>query len=164
MLYIFSGLPGVGKSTIARMLTLKTKAFYLRIDSIEQSLKENGINQIDDKGYVIAYKIALDNLRLGLDVVADSVNPIKITRNAWHEVAKQANTSFCDIEVICSDSKVHKKRVETRQTDIVGLKLPNWNDVVNREYEDWGESKRVVLDTSENDVSKTFGILIERLL
>ena len=36
MLYIFSGLPGCGKSTVAKMLSEKLKAVYLRVDTIEQ--------------------------------------------------------------------------------------------------------------------------------
>jgi hypothetical protein len=29
----------------------------------------------------------------------------------------------------------HRRRVETRQTRIPGLRLPGWQDVVDREYE-----------------------------
>jgi predicted kinase len=32
------------------------------------------------EGYVVGYQMAPDNLRLGLDVVADSVNPLQVTR------------------------------------------------------------------------------------
>ena len=39
-LYIFSGLPGSGKSTLAINLSQYNKASYLRIDTIEQALKD----------------------------------------------------------------------------------------------------------------------------
>ncbi|GAA3900497.1 hypothetical protein GCM10022405_27350 [Gibbsiella dentisursi] len=38
MLLIFGGLPGTGKSTIARLLAAKLGAVWLRINSVEQSL------------------------------------------------------------------------------------------------------------------------------
>ncbi|GKV79057.1 hypothetical protein PEC106568_42300 [Pectobacterium carotovorum subsp. carotovorum] len=38
MLIILGGLPGTGKSTIARLLASRLNAVWLRIDSIEQSL------------------------------------------------------------------------------------------------------------------------------
>lgn len=38
MLLIFGGLPGTGKSTIARLLAARLGAVWLRIDSIEQAL------------------------------------------------------------------------------------------------------------------------------
>ena len=39
MLIIFSGLPGSGKSTIARALARRLRAVYLRIDTIEQAIR-----------------------------------------------------------------------------------------------------------------------------
>ena len=39
-LYIFSGLPGTGKSTLAKRVAQHFDALYLRIDTIEQALRE----------------------------------------------------------------------------------------------------------------------------
>ncbi|CAM3662087.1 hypothetical protein [Legionella longbeachae] len=38
---------------------------------------------IGPEGYLISYAIAKENLALGLTVIADSVNPIAITRQDW---------------------------------------------------------------------------------
>ena len=76
ILIIFSGLPGSGKSTVAAKLSSSLGANYLRIDTVEQALRDIcDISQIDGKGYMLAYRIAQENLRLGNIVVADSVNP-----------------------------------------------------------------------------------------
>ena len=40
ILYIFSGLPGTGKTTLSQKLCKKIDAFYLRIDTIEQTLRD----------------------------------------------------------------------------------------------------------------------------
>jgi AAA domain len=42
MLIVVSGLPGTGKTTIARKLANELAAVYLRIDSIEQSIRNAG--------------------------------------------------------------------------------------------------------------------------
>ncbi len=139
MLYIFAGLPGVGKSTLAKLLASELEAVYLRIDTIEQALVRDGLscNEIQGKGYSVAYEIAFDNLRLGRVVVADSVNPIQITRNAWRFVAKRAGVKLIEIEVICSDLAQHKSQVETRNSEFTGHILPTWQEVLDREYDPW---------------------------
>lgn len=147
MLYIFGGLPGTGKSALSRHLARVQKAVYLRIDTIEQSLRKAGSLVNGPEGYVVAYAIAADNLRLGFHVVADSVNPLRVTRAAWREVAARVGMPFVEIEVVCSNAAEHRSRVETRSTDIAGLRLPTWNEVMSREYEPWDE-ERLVIDTA----------------
>jgi len=39
-LFIFSGLPGTGKTTLSRQLAQHVGAAYLRIDTIEQALRD----------------------------------------------------------------------------------------------------------------------------
>src|SRR5262245_13694946 len=101
MLVIFAGLPGTGKSSIARELARQLDAVYLRIDSIEQAILSSpaGAGTLDDTGYRVANAVAEDNLRLGRIVIADSVNPIRISRDAWLEVARRANATPVEIEV-----------------------------------------------------------------
>lgn len=147
MLYIFGGLPGTGKSTVSAALARRRQAVYIRIDTIEQALRDAGLQQSGPHGYIVGYKVASENLRLGLDAVADSVNPIGVTREAWRNVAVGAGVPFVEIEVTCSDREEHRGRVESRRADVPGLRLPTWADVVGREYEAWN-SERIALDTA----------------
>lgn len=76
MLIAFGGLPDTGKTTVAQTLARKLAAVYLRIDTFEQAIKScsRGGTEIEAAGYVTAYAVASDNLRLGVTVIADSVN------------------------------------------------------------------------------------------
>ncbi len=154
MLIIFSGLPGTGKTAIARELAFQIGAVYLRIDSIEQAMRDSqGVNEIEDGGYRVAYAVAEDNLRLGRTVISDSVNPIQLSRDAWADVAKRAHVRGIEVEVICSDSQQHRERVEKRTSDISGLKLPTWEEVMSREYERW-EGEHIAIDTAWRSVAE----------
>jgi predicted kinase len=151
-LIVFAGLPGAGKTSIARELARRIGAVYVRIDSIEQALRDGGFGgSMDDAGYRAAYAIAADNLRLGHTVVADSVNPIQLTRDAWRDVGEGCGATVVEIEVVCSDSAEHRRRVESRAADIEGLTLPTWADVMARHYEPWNR-ERVVIDTAGRSV------------
>jgi predicted kinase len=153
MLIIFSGLPGTGKTTIARALAKTIGATHLRIDTIEQALRNGGMQVVADEGYRIAYALAEDNLRLGRTVIADSVNPLAITRDAWRAVATRAGTKSIDVEIICSNAAEHRRRIETRPPDIDGHKLPTWSDVTSREYHPW-DRNRLIVDTASETVEQ----------
>jgi predicted kinase len=146
-LYIFSGLPGSGKSTLSQLLARQLTAVYLRIDTIEQGLRELCSFDVQGEGYRLAYRIASDDLRLGLSVVADSCNPIELTRREWEQVARDAQADYINIEVICSDAREHRRRAEVRVAEVSGLKLPTWSEIENREYHGWTVD-RVIVDTA----------------
>lgn len=154
-LFIFSGLPGSGKTTLSQLLARHTNAIYLRIDTLKQGLRDLCNINVRGEGYRLAYRIASDNLKLGISVVADSCNPILSTRKEWQQVARQAEADSIDIEVICSDRSEHKKRVENRKSTIAGLILPSWKEVENREYHPWA-TQRVVIDTAHKNIHESF--------
>jgi predicted kinase len=114
-------------------------AMYVRVDSIGQAIRDSGTmaQPINEAGYRVAYAIAADNLRLGRTVISDSVNPIHLSRDAWISVANRARVRVAEVEIICSDPLQHRQRVETRPSDINGLRLPTWEEVIAREYEPW---------------------------
>ena len=167
MLIIFGGLPGVGKTAIAAGLARVIDALYLRIDSIEQAIRASGVvaRPMDDAGYRVAYAVAEDNLRLGKTVVADSVNPLNLTRDAWVSVASRVGVRAVEIEVKCSLVSEHRRRVQTRTTDIPGLKLPTWEGVLGREYQPW-DREHLVIDTAcrtaEQNVDAIRQLLLKR--
>ncbi len=160
LLIIFSGLPGSGKSTLSFKLAEHLSATYVRIDTIEQGLKDVcGITQIDGMGYRLSYWIAEENLRVGNIVLAESVNGWPITRNEWNDVAKKANAPFLNVEIICSDRVEHKRRVESRMATIPGHVLPTWEEVLDRDYKPWNDY-RIILDTSGKSVAESFQELL----
>lgn len=128
------------------MVARRLGAAYVRVDTIEQALRDLCSIDIQGEGYRLAYRVAADNLRLGVSVVADSCNPIELTRREWERTATDVGAQYVNIEIVCSDRQEHRTRVETRQSPVPGLTLPTWQDVITRAYDPWLEG-RIVLDT-----------------
>ena len=162
MLIVLSGLPGVGKTTIARELARSLDAVHLRIDSIEQALREAGV-VVEAEGYLVAHAVAADNLRVGRSVIADCVNPWPLTRDAWRAVGERCSVSVLEVEVVCSDQAEHRRRVESREADIAGHRLPTWQEVVDRDYRPW-DRRPLVIDTAHPSLrSASIGAILSAL-
>lgn len=148
---------------MARALAREISAVYIRVDSIEVALKNSSlqIHPAEDAGYLAAVAVTKDNLVHGLNVVADTVNPVELTRK-WAEAVRACNARLLNVEIVCSDRAEHKRRVEMRRSDIVGLDLPDWKRVQSRDYEDW-TGNRVALDTSKLSVNDCVKRIIEAL-
>lgn len=159
MLVVLGGLPGTGKSTLASALGERLGAMHIRIDTIEQAMRDAGQTIAGPEGYLVARDVARENLRLGVAVIVDAVNPVAYTRELWQEVAAATGARLVEIELVCGDSAEHRRRVESRTVDIDGFRLPTWQDVLDRGYEPWRTAE--VVDTAGTSVEEVEEALAE---
>lgn len=150
VLTVVGGLPATGKSTIAAIVAEQTSTPYLRVDRIEQAIVDWSPleHPVGPVGYAVAHAVAREQLQLGQDVIVECVNPGALTRDAWTATAAAAGAGLVDVEITCPDLTEHRRRVESRPTDVHGLTKPDWEAVVTREYEPWSRPHLTIDSTT----------------
>jgi predicted kinase len=137
LLIVVGGLPAAGKTTVATEPACRTGFAHLRVDTIEQAIVRTTplTHPVGPVGYVVARDVAGDLLRTGVGVIAECVNPLAITRDAWRDTGLVHGARVPEAEIVCSDPVEHRRRAETRDTGIPGHVPPTWQQIVDREYE-----------------------------
>lgn len=165
LLIVVSGLPGSGKSTLAESLAKKLSIPVFSVDPIESSVIKSGISQSFETGlaaYIVAEKLADEQLKLGISVIIDAVSPVEEARNMWRKLSEKHNAKLVIIECVVNE-KIHKDRIKSRVRTMHGIPEVTWEDVEKRkkEYLPWDE-ERLIIDTSNDTQSSLLEAIILR--
>lgn len=164
-LVCLSGLPGTGKSTIARHLAARVGALWLRVDAVEQAMRDSHmtvVGDLADGGYAALQAVAAAALEQGFDVVADCVNPLAETRVGWQAVSARTGARHLDVALTCADRGKHRARVEGRAPEVPGLVLPDWAAVMARDWSPF-DGADLHIDTGAVALEEAVARIAERM-
>lgn len=164
-LLVLSGLPGTGKTTVAREVCRRTGAVHLRVDAIETAILRSGVDP-GAAGYVVAHEVARGNLALGTSVVVDAVCAVAEARQGWATTAREAGADLVQVGTALADAAEHRRRVERRTADLAGHAVPGWQEVVDRPWDAWDDERdgpRTLVDATvtEDAVRRVLALLAE---
>jgi predicted kinase len=140
----------------------------LSVDPIESAMLSAGIDSNQPTGlaaYLVAEAIADAALANGQSIIVDAVNAVNPAREQWVALSKKYREPLRFIEVICSDSQLHRQRLENRNRGLPNFPEPTWLAVEQSlaDYAPWsGDSAsfpRITLDTVEST-----GSIVEKAL
>lgn len=126
VLLVVCGLPGVGKSTVARVWAQETGAAHIRVDSIEQALVASRAAESPDavgvSGYAVAHAVAADQLAAGNSVVIDAVDPTAASRRGWADLAARFGSRLVRVVLQCP---APERRRRLAQREVAGTAVPS---------------------------------------
>lgn len=166
-LIVLSGLPGVGKTSVASSVARLTGAVHLSIDAIEESILGCGLSagwQVGVAAYEAARAMADLNLRLGHDVVVDAVNDSEAARQTWRTAAESAGAKLRSVLLVVSDPQVHERRLLDRNRGFVHVPEPGWKQVQVRrdEYAPWVDD-HIELDAAALSVAEIADCVVKQI-
>lgn len=134
-LIAMSGLPGVGKSTLAEKIAIELMIPIFSIDPIESAIIKAGIAKSFETGYaayLVAEKLAEEQIKLGNSVVIDAANVEKEGQQIWLTCAKRLEMPLIVINCVFKDESKHRSRLEARVRNLHGFDEVTWEQVVER--------------------------------
>lgn len=117
-LIIVTGLPGVGKTTVADILTDHVGGVHLRSDTIRKELfDEQDYSPLETRAtYSELFKRASMHLMEDRSVVLDATFDTKVRRDYAQHIADSADVPSMVVAVECNDETV-KRRLAQREDD-----------------------------------------------
>lgn len=147
MLVVISGMPGVGKTTVADLVGARLDAVRLSIDPVEEALLAAG-SAPGWKTGVAAYEavraMAELNMNAGRPVVVDAVNDSEPARETWRRAVAPAGAALCWVVLTMSDTAGHVSRLQGRDRGFVHVPEPTWTEVTARKMAPWVDRHRMI--------------------
>jgi predicted kinase len=146
-LILLAGMPGSGKTTLARMISRELRLPVFSKDRVQRVLRDHHLAlENTGDGYYIILDTADEQLGLGVSVILDATFPLDHFRMVASEMAARHHAKFCAIYCHCSDDEVWRKRMEHRVQYVPGWKPVGWEDVLRMRsyYQPWGSNALAV--------------------
>ncbi len=166
-LILISGLPGVGKTSLAEIVAARTGSVHLSIDAVEESILACGLPpgwQVGVAAYEAARAMAELNTRLGRSVIIDAVNDSEDARQTWRAAAARTSSRIDFVHLVVADSQEHERRLSGRDRGLAYVGEPTWAEVQRRRvgYAAWSDEV-LEFDTAARTADEVADALTARL-
>ncbi|HEX2144597.1 MAG TPA: ATP-binding protein [Glycomyces sp.] len=147
-LIVVTGLPGAGKSTLAERFARATATPVFAADWLMGSLKPHGVlYDLDRTTYIelgngLMETLIVRQLLMGQSAITDCLVDEPLLER-WGALAAEHGADLRVIECVCSDTELHRSRIEGRSRGI-----PNWHEI------DWDHVERMRAEFPPLNVDK----------
>lgn len=163
-LILFAGMPGSGKTTLARMVAKRLGLPVFSKDRMQRVLRDHHLAQENTgDGYYMILDLADEQLSLGISPILDATFPLDHFRLVASEIALRHKARFCAVYCHCSDDDLWRSRMEDRVQYVPGWRPVGWDDVLRmRQYYQPWDDNAVVIDSC-HPPQENFAIVLDAI-
>jgi len=116
ILIILVGLPGTGKSTLARAIAQALSVAVVESDFVRKTLFAQPSHDFQESRFVhsVAHTVIRRLLKRGISTVSDATNLIEFHREFLYRIADQCQTGLLIVRVMASE-EIIRQRLDERQ-------------------------------------------------
>lgn len=160
-LIIFSGLPGVGKSTLAGRLARELQLPLLCIDDVIGEIPENAGVPFWDSRVAVLLDVVKTQLEVGISVIVESVF-MNMDRHHAQELARRYQYRFLPIYMFVSDENIWKERVTARYDEMNDRDVATWERIQHQRqrFRQWEPDTALFID-SMNSIDRNYETILK---
>jgi len=159
LLLVFTGLPGCGKTTLARQIACTIGIPIFSKDRVQSALvQQNLAPRATTDGYLLILNLAEEQLSLGVSCILDAVFPLAGFRQSLEEIATRHGAKLRVVRCLCSDEAIWRQRMQGR-TQYHDYWTPvGWEEVERLKaiYEPWPTSIPILQIDAINSPDQNF--------
>jgi len=159
LLLVFTGLPGCGKTTLARQIARTIGIPIFSKDRFQSALvQQNLAPRATADGYLLILNQADEQLSLGVSCILDAVFPLPGFRQSLEEIATRHGAKLRVVRCLCSDEATWRQRMQGR-TQYHDYWTPvGWEEVERLKaiYEPWPTSIHILQIDAINSPDQNF--------
>jgi predicted kinase len=139
VLAVFKGLPGTGKSTLARELHKEIGWPLIDRDAIKEQLIYSGVSEkeIGFKSHQIMWEKAESFLQEGTSAICDTNLNQKVILEDVKRIEEKKHAQILIVECLCEDKEVQKSRIDARKDKgLLSFWVDSWEKCLQYENSD----------------------------
>ncbi len=160
MLILVCGLPGTGKTSVAKRIAMQTCSLVISTDVVRKQMLKKPAYDNKEKAMVYGelFSRAEKALKEGRNAVVDGTFYRKELRDGIRKIAERTGSGFRVVEVVCGESKVMRRLERRSRTRSVSDADCRVYIKIKKQFEPIQE-EHAIIDTSgkwEKKVDKIF--------
>ena len=160
MIIVIHGLPGSGKSYIAKMVSESINGIYLSSDEIRKRLLGKLNYEVSERELIYrTMSLFIEKMSSNKPVIVDGTFNMNVFRNLFTSLSEKQNDKIFFIRCVCSDS-LSIERIANRKDSLSDANASVYY-MIKKEWEDYDSGIKPLVINTEIDACENLKTILK---